>query len=312
MRILLAGGTGQIGQILEKEYVNRGYKVFILTRTPVKENHILWDGKSVGKWSEKLEGLDLIINLAGQSVKCSYTKKNLKTLYDSRIDSTKVLALALQKTKQSPKLWIQMSAATIYSHLFEGFNDEFEGNMGFLELPKNWGFISKLARDWEEAVNFVSTNKTRKVIVRMSFLMSPQKGGFFSICSKLSHLGLGGSLAGGKQFISWIHDKDFISAIDYIIKNEDLKGPVNFSTPHPISQKDFMKILRKEWKIPFSLPVTRTMAKIGAFVLKLDTQLILRSSKVIPRKLLNHGFSFQYPHWKEAVQDLVTRYKQKI
>ena len=313
MKILLAGGTGQLGQILEREYRSRGYNVTVLTRKPVKAHHILWDGKTVGEWSKQLEGLDLVINLAGKSIKCRHTKKNLEELYCSRIDSTKAIGWALQKAKQAPKLWIQMSTAGIYSHCFEGFNDEFKGKIGVEEgnIPENWKFTFKIAKDWEKAFNSIKTEKTRKTAVRMAFIMSPDKGGFFSICSRLSRIALGGSVAGGKQFISWIHDKDFISAMDYIIQNEKISSPVNFSSPYPLPQKDLMKILRKEWAVPLGLPITKGMAEIGSFFLRIDTELILKSSKVIPKKLLDHGFKFKFPKWGRAAQDLVRRYKKK-
>ena len=304
-KVILAGGTGQIGQVLEREYLDRGYKVLILTRKPKNPHHIYWDGIKLGSWCKELEDTDLLINLSGHSI----LSRNRRKIYDSRICSTKILGEAIQQLNSPPQNWFQMSTTGIYSHRLEGFDDEFEGKLDEGKDSSFWKFITDLIQDWEQTFYSAPTPKTRKIILRMSFFMSASWEGFFGISSRLSKKGLGGSLAGGKQFISWIHEQDFISGIDFILKETSLESPVNFSSPSPIPQKDLMKILRKQWKAPFGLPVGKKMLKLASFLGGIEPDLVLKSSKALPTRLLNHGFKFKYSEWEQACQDLVKRYK---
>ena len=305
-KVILAGGTGQIGQVLEKEYFSRGYKVLILTRAPQKTHHIYWDGESLGSWRKELEESDLLINLSG----CSILSKNRRKIYDSRINSTKILGKAIEKLNSPPQVWLQMSAAGIYAHRLEGFDDEYRGQIDSSPSSSYWGFITNLIQDWEQAFYSAFSPKTRKVVLRMSFFMSAQPEGFFGICSRLARRGLGGSLAGGEQFISWIHERDFISGIDLILKERSLESPVNFSSPYPLPQKNLMRVLRKHWKVPFGFPVGKRMLKIAGFFGVINSDLVLKSSKAYPEKLLKHGFDFLYPEWEQASQELVQRYQK--
>jgi len=199
-----------------------------------------------------------------------------------------------------------MSATGIYPHRFEGFDDEYSSTL--IQEQSPWHFIKKLVQDWEQACYSSETPSTRKVILRMSFFMSLDPKGFFGLCSRLTKKGLGGSLAGGKQFVSWIHEKDLINSIDFILQNPSIKSPVNLCSPHPIPQKKLMKILRKQWNIPFGLPAGKTLLKLLGFFI--ETDLMLKSSKVHPKRLLEQGFHFEYPHWEKACEELVKRYKK--
>ena len=302
-KVILAGGTGEIGKVLEREYLERGYQVLILTRTPKKKHHLYWDGERLDSWFEELEHSDLLINLSGHSI----LSGNRSKIYNSRINSTKVLGEALARLSYPPKVWLQMSATGIYAHRLEGFDDEFEGKVDQGDSSDFWKFMSKLIQDWESTFYSSSTPFTRKIVMRMSFFMSTNKKGFFGTCSSLSKKGLGGSLGGGEQFISWIHEKDFIDAIDCILKEPKISSPVNFSSPYPISQKDLMKTLREQWNIPFGLSLGKRELKIASFFTGVHPDLVLKSFRVYPKKLLSYGFEFKYPFWHEACQELVQR-----
>ena len=310
-KVILAGGAGRIGRVLEKEYLSRGYNLLILTRKPQKEHHIYWDGESrdqenADSWMKQLENTHLLINLSGHSI----LSKNRDKIYNSRIKSTKILGEAVAQLKAPPETWLQMSATGIYSHRFEGFDDEFEGVLDQGDASDFSNFMKNLIQDWERACYSSQTPLTRKIILRMSFFMSVHPEGFFGLCTRLTKKGLGGSLAGGKQFISWIHEKDLIRSIDFILKDKSIKSPVNLSSPHPISQKNLMKTLRKKWNIPFGLPVGKSLLKVISFFGGVEPDLVLKSSRVYPKRLLKHGFKFEYPDWEQASEELVRRHKK--
>ena len=304
LKVVLAGGTGEIGQVLEKEYLRRGYELLILTRKPQKDHHIYWDALKLDLWCQELEACDLLINLCGQSILSHDRQK----IYDSRLQPTRLLGQAIEQLRLAPRLWLNMSSTGIYGHRMEGFDKEKEGVIDSSPPPSYWAFMTQLIQDWEQALSSAPCPKTRKIVLRMSFFMSVNPKGFFGICSRLAKKGLGGSLGGGEQFISWIHETDLLAGIDLILKDSSIESPVNFCSPHPLAQKDLMRILREQWKIPFGLPVGKRILKIMNFFGGVSPDLVLKSSKAYPQKLLNHGFQFQYPHWKQASKELVQRY----
>ncbi len=311
MKVLIADGTGQVGQILKREYLKRGYEITILTRNRQSKADVYWDGKSLGDWKNKLENVDVLINLAGRSVNCRYTQENLQAMLDSRVQSTQVIGEAVEKATNPPKLWLQMSTATIYAHSFDKDNDEDTGHIGGGEphAPEYWDFSIKIAKDWEKTFFAAPTPHTRKVALRSAMVMSVDKGGVFRELSGLAKKGLGGSIGGGKQHMSWIHEKDFIGAIDLLIDN-DFSGVINLSAPENLPQKDFMRVLRHQVGMPLALPATKWMAEIGAFFMRTDTELVLKSRRVYPKRLIELGYQFQFPTWKEAAHDLAIGSKE--
>lgn len=313
MKVVIAGGTGQIGQMLKREYLKRGYEVVILSRSPQNKEGIHWDAKTLGPWTAELEGADWVVNLAGRTVNCRYTDKNLKAMMDSRIESTEILGKAVEQCQNPPAMWFQMSTATIYAHTFGKANDEFTGVIGGNEpdVPRYWDYSIEIGKNWEKVLENAKTPKTHKVALRSAMLMSPDKKGVYDELSKLAIMGLGGSIAGGKQFMSWIHEKDFVQALDFIAQNK-MEGPVNLSSPNPLPQKEFMKILRQNVGQPVGLPATKLMAEIGAFFMRTDTELVLKSRKVIPGKLLKAGYKFEYDNWEEACDELTVRKERKL
>ncbi|WBO68365.1 TIGR01777 family oxidoreductase [Streptomyces camelliae] len=309
MKVVLPGGTGQVGTILDRALTAAGHEVTVLTRHPERERQIGWDGVTLGPWARAIDGCDVVINLAGRSVSCRYTPENLRAMMDSRVDSARVVGEAIATAVRPPRVWLQMSTATIYAHRFDAANDEAAGVFGGTEtgVPDHWRHSVEIARKWERAQREAPTPATRKVALRSAMVMSPDRGGVFDVLLGLARLGLGGPVAGGAQYVSWIHDEDFVRAVEFLIDRDDLDGPVNLAAPGPLPHRDFMRTLRAAWGVPFGLPATRWMAELGAFALRSDTELLLKSRRVTPGRLREAGFRFAYPTWEPAASDLVQR-----
>lgn len=310
MKIVIPGGTGQVGRVLVKAFQARGDDVVVLSRSGESDARVVpWDGRTIGAWVEEIDGADVVINLAGRNVNCRYTEANRKEMMDSRVDSTRAVGAAIGSANRPPGVWLQMSTATIYAHRFDAPNDEATGLIGGDEpdAPKDWRFSIDIAKAWERAQREVSTPRTRKVAMRASMIMSPDRGGIFDVLLGLTRAGLGGAIAGGRQFMSWIHDRDFVRAVEFLIARDDFDGPVNVAAPHPIPQREFMALLRAAWGVPIGLPATKWMVAVGAFFLRTETELTFKSRRVVPGRLLDAGFNFDFPHWREAVRDVVER-----
>jgi len=314
MKIVIAGGTGQVGAVLSRAF-HGANEIVVLSRRPGENNLFrtaLWDGKTLGPWTKELEAADVIINLAGRSVNCRYQPRNRREILKSRVDSVRSIGRAIQETKSPPRVWLQASTATIYAHRFDAPNDEFTGVIGGDEVdaPSTWRFSIDVAQAWEAAVREVGPlPKTRTVVMRSSMIMSPDRGGIFATLLMLVRLGLGGTASHGRQFISWIHAKDFAHAIRYLIDNDAFSGPINVCSPEPLPNAEFMHDLRRAWGMPIGMPATRWMLEIGAYFIRTETELILKSRRVIPARLLQSGFEFEFPHWSDAARDLCRRYR---
>lgn len=307
MKVVIPGGTGQVGTILNRGLTAAGHEVVVLTRRPVSERQVGWDGRTLGAWAEQVDGSDVVINLAGRSVSCRYTPANLQAMMDSRVESARVVGEAIAGAVRPPRVWLQMSTATIYAHRFDAANDEANGVIGGGEAgaPGYWGYSVKIAKEWERAQEAAVTPDTRKVALRAAMVMSPDRGGVFDVLSWLARLGLGGPVAGGAQYVSWIHERDFVRAVEFLVERDDLAGPVNLAAPGPLPQRAFMRALRAAWGMPVGLPATAWMAELGALVIRSDTELLLKSRRVVPGRLLDAGFVFDHARWPEAVRDLV-------
>jgi uncharacterized protein (TIGR01777 family) len=298
MKIVLAGGTGQIGQILRRAFA--GDEVIVLARS----GGVRWDGRTLGPWASQLDGADALINLAGRSVDCRYTAENRRQIMDSRLESTAVLREAILQAETPPRVWLQSSTATIYAHTYGPPNAE-DGELGADGMPDTWRFSYDVARRWEEAA---ADAPIRTVLMRSAMVMSPDRGGVFDTLRTLVRRGLGGPAAGGEQFVSWIHDVDFAAAIKLLIERDDLSGPVNLASPNPLPYRDFMAALRQAQRIPVGLPATRWMLEAGALVMRTETELVLKSRRVIPGVLTRAGFTFAFPEWPAAARDLTARF----
>ena len=316
MKIVIPGGTGQLGHLLARSFQAGGHEVVVVSRGGGggggDARTVPWDGRTLGPWATELDRADVVINLAGRTVNCRYTDANMKEMVSSRVDSTRAVGLAIARAARPPRVWLQMSTATIYAHRFDAANDEATGLIGGDEpgVPAYWRFSIDLARAWEQAQTDAATPGTRKVAMRTTMVMSPDRGGVFDVLLGLTRRGLGGTIAGGRQWLSWIHGRDFVRAVSLLIERGDISGPVNLAAPGPLPQGEFMALLRAAGGRRFGLPVTRWMAEIGAFFLRTDTELILKSRRVVPGRLLDAGFAFEFPDWPAAAADLVARWRE--
>lgn len=308
MKVVIPGGSGQVGTALARALHKTGHSVIILSRQPQAAAWpvLAWDAATVGAWAAELEDADVVINLAGRSVNCRYTAQNRQQITNSRVQSTQMVGQAIAQARRPPRLWLQASTATIYAHRYDAPNDEASGQLGGSEpaLPETWRFSIAVATAWEQAVYAQATPHTRKVLLRSAMMMSPDRGGVFVTLLNLVRYGLGGRAGDGRQYVSWIHEQDFIRAVLWLIEHEELAGPVNLAAPNPLPNAEFMQTLRRAWGTRIGLPANPWLLEIGALLLQTETELILKSRRVIPGKLLQAGFAFQFPTWAAAAQDL--------
>jgi uncharacterized protein (TIGR01777 family) len=315
MKIIIPGGNGQVGHVLARAFHRDGHEVVVLSRRPVSApwRVIAWDGHSLGSWTSELEGADVVINLAGRSVNCRYGARNRRAIMESRVESTRVMGEAIAKAARPPRVWLQASTATIYEHRFDAPNDDATGILGGAEpnAPDTWRFSIEVAKTWERVANEAGPlPRTRRVLLRSAIIMSPDSGGAFDMLLRLVRWGLGGRNGDGRQYVSWIHESDFVRAVYWLIEHESFSGPVNLASPNPLPNKDFMRELRQAWGIRFGLSSTNWMLGIGAFFLRTETELILKSRRVIATRLAESGFVFQFPQWAGAARDLCVRWRE--
>lgn len=308
MKIVIPGGSGQVGHILARAFHRRGDEVVVLSRNPAARpwRVVPWDGVSLGNWQAELEACDAVINLAGRSVNCRYNPRNRAEILNSRLNSTAILGQAIAKTRQKPRVWLQAGTATIYAHRYDAPNDEYTGRLGGEEAdaPSEWNFSIAVAKAWESTFESADVGPTRKLILRSAMTMSPDAGGVFATLYSLVRLGLGGSAGDGRQFVSWIHEEDFVAAVRWLLEREDMHGVVNLAAPNPLPNADFMRELRLAAGVPFGFPAQAWMLELGAIVLRTETELLLKSRRVGPTRLLETGFRFRYATWEEAAKNL--------
>jgi uncharacterized protein (TIGR01777 family) len=312
VKIVLPGGSGQVGTLLARRFQEDGHDVVVLSRTPAHApwKTAPWDAATLGPWAAELDGADAVINLAGRSVNCRYTPENRRLIKESRIQSTRVVGEAIARAQRPPKVWLQASTATIYAHTFGPAHDE-GGAIGGREpgVPETWRFSIDVATSWERALDESKTPKTRRVKLRSAMTMSPDRGGVFDTLLRLVRFGLGGRAGDGRQYVSWIHEEDFVRAIYWLIKHPNVEGAVNLSAPEPLPNADFMRVLREAWGVSIGLPAAEWMLEIGATVIRTETELILKSRRVVPGRLLREGFQFQFPGWPAAAKQLCERWR---
>lgn len=319
MKIVIPGGSGQIGTVLAHAFVADGHEVVVLSRKSGRSpwRMVEWDGETLSNWTKEIDSADVVINLAGRSVNCRYGSRNRREIKESRVKSTRAVGQAIAEAVRPPRVWLQASTATIYAHRYDAPNDEATGILGGDEpnAPNTWRFSIDVAKSWEQAANECMTPNTRKVLLRSAIVMSPDRGGPFDYLLRLVRWGLGGKHGDGRQFISWIHDRDFVRAVAWLIEHEELSGPVNLTSPNPLTNAEFMRKLRAAWGIYFGLPATEWMLEFGTFLMRTESELVLKSRRAIPSRLLASGFQFQFPLWAEAAQELSERWRmpnQKI
>ena len=323
LSIVIPGGSGQVGRMLAQFFVDRGHRVTVLTRGPYTAawETVHWDGLQLGPWVEALEGADVCIHLSGGSINSRYTKRNLRKLHDSRIGPTLLLHRAIATLVNPPKLWMNASSATIYRHATQGTEfdrdmDEATGEIGGNEMisphrraPEKWNWTVQLVKDWESAFFSTPTPRTRKVALRTSLVFSPTPGSVFAVLSRLVRVGLGGTQGNGRQYVSWMHETDYARALEFLIDREELDGPVILAAPNPLPNREFMAALREAWRMPNGLWAPAPLLAIGMFFLRTEPELVLKSRRVVPGRLLDAGFQFEFSAWPAAADDLVRQWR---
>ncbi len=324
LRIVLPGGSGQVGRMLAQFFQERGHHVTVLTRGPYTApwQTVHWDGNQLGPWVETLEGADVCIHLSGRNINCRFTARNRRELYDSRIGPTLLLHEAIAGLADPPRLWMNASTATIYRHSLDRDMDEANGELGGetggnetisarRRAPEKWNWTVSLAKDWETAFFATATPRTRKIALRTSLVLSPAPGSVFAVLSNLVRVGLGGTQGNGRQYVSWIHEADYARALELLIDREEIEGPVNLAAPHPLPNREFMRALRDAWGMPNGLPAPAPLLAAGMFFLRTEPELVLKSRRAVPGRLLDAGFQFEFPEWPEAAEDLVRRWRAR-
>jgi len=300
-KIVLAGGSGFLGDIIINHFKNTAIKIIVLTRGNNRKlnnvEYIHWDGKTIGTWADELENTTVLINLTGKSVDCRYNKKNKKEIVESRVNATKILGEAIQKLSKPPKVWMNAASATIYRYSEDKDMDEYSTEFG-------QGFSVDVCKQWEKSFDEINLPDTRKIILRITMVLG-KNGGVIPVLKKLTQLGLGGTMGTGNQYISWIHEQDFLNSILHLMHHSESKGVYNIAAPEPQPNKIFMKKMRSILHAKIGLPAYAWMLEIGAFFMRTETELVLKSRKVISKKLQEEKFEFKFSTLDEALKDLL-------
>jgi len=308
-RIILPGGSGFLGEALAKHFGIRGWEVIILTRSTKPRagsvREVAWDARTLGGWARELDGATAVVNLTGRSVDCRYNERNRLEIMDSRVNSTRLVGEAIARCTNPPPVWLNSSTATIYKHSFDRPMDE-AGEIGATTEAKD-AFSIEVATAWERAFDEARTPHTRKVALRTAMVFGRGENSVFPRLCRLVRCGLGGWMSSGKQYVSWIHETDFCRAIDWLLEHEDFSGPVNLAAPNPVPNREMMATLRDLCGVPFGLPAAAWMLEVGAFLLRTETELIIKSRPVAPGRLRAGGFQFRFTQMRDAMADLLTR-----
>ena len=291
-KIVIAGGTGFVGNYLTQKFNSIGYKVIIVSR---QNNNVKWDNSAA--IVAALDNAEMLINLAGKSVDCRYNEKNKKEIYDSRIDTTQILGAAITQCKNPPPIWINSSTATIYRHAQDRPMTESSGEIGS-------GFSVNVATNWEKTFFDFKLLKTRQVALRMAIVLG-KDGGVIKPIKNLVRFGLGGKQGSGNQMFSWIHIEDLYNVIVFLQQHKECVGFFNTSAPNPVTNKTLMQLFRKNMNIPIGLPIPKWILQFGAVLIKTETELVLKSRWVIPERLLQQGFTFKYSVVDEALKNIL-------
>ena len=300
-KVILAGGSGYLGQLLAKMLLALGIEVVVLSRSKSEEslkevNYVYWDGETLGNWVDELEGADTLINLCGKSIQCRFTEKNKKALTESRVVPTKLLGKAVQSLKNPPRLWINFSGISIFGGK-KGLHAEDSIDYGI-------DFLSVLAQEWEEAMDSIPLQQTKKVILRISPVLGVHSG-MFAELHPLVKMGMGGQVGNGKQMVSWIHEHDFMQMVKWIVELENPAPLYHACSPETVSNATFMEVFRKEAKVSFGIPLPVPIAYIGSFLKGVDVSLLLQTVPATTKKTIEDGFKFKYSYLHSALAQLI-------
>ena len=306
-KIVIAGGSGFLGKLLIQYFMNRDYRLTVLSRKKYQDQNNLkfveWDGYHKGDWVEELSDADVLINLCGFSVNCRYNDTNKQAIYDSRLDSTLLLGEVLESLDYGPTLWLNASSATIYRHSYVPMDEN---------APHGEGFSVDVCEQWENAFYQYKNTGARQIALRMAMVFDAQEGGAYDHMKEAVRLGFGGGLGQGSQYVSWIHGHDFCRAIEFLIKNVELEGDVNISSPFPIINREMMAIVAEHQSHVLSMKCPEWLLSIGSFIKQTEKELVVKSRCVIPKKLNKAGFKFHYPRMSDAANEIASRQKAGV
>ena len=298
-KVIIAGGSGFLGQALASSLLKDGYEVVILGRSEKTDLHgkfVHWDAKNIGDWSKELEGAIALFNLAGRSIDCRYTEKNKALILNSRIDSTKALGEAIKKCEEPPKVWLNASTATVYKDIRGDLKPHDENSETDAE-----GFAEDVGRAWEKAFFDASNEGVRQVAMRISIVLG-EGGGAFPVMRRLTKLGLGGRQGPGTQWISWLHIDDWVGIAKFLMKNYATSGPVNLAAPNPVTNQEFMRCMCKQFApLGIGFPAPTPAIYLGGIFMGTEPDLVLKSRKVISRVLAEQKFDFKFPQIGKAL-----------
>jgi uncharacterized protein (TIGR01777 family) len=298
-RIVIAGGSGFIGSALAKELLARNFEVVVLTRSPrARTDGVIeteWNGEHLGEWIKFLDGAETVVNLAGKNINCPHTPENLRELTASRMNSVRAIALALEHVQNPPRVWVQAGAIGFYGDRGNVLCDE--------TTSSGADNFAEICRQWEDAFRSMNPPKTRKVLLRTGFVLG-RDGGALPVLSKLTKWFLGGTVGSGKQYVSWIHIKDLTQMFVEAIEQDNLKGTFNAVAPNPVTNKEFMRELRRALHRPWSPPAPEWAVKLGSRWMKSEPSLALSGCRVAPKRFLEAGFKFQFSNLRDALENL--------
>jgi len=302
-KLIIPGGSGFLGLYLAKFFNQKGWEVFILSRSAARKSEyatfVQWDGKHLDKWTSVLEGADAVVNMAGRTVNCRYNEENKRQILESRLDSTQIIGKAIAACQDPPKVWINSSSATIYKDTRGDTppNDEFSERIGD-------DFSMTVCKKWEKAFSEAAVGACRKIALRTAIVIAKEPGGALEYLIKLTKTFLGGTQGMGEQFVSWVHLYDFARVVDFLIAHEEMEGVVNCAAPNPVTNETFMRKLREACGRSWGLPMPAWLLEVGAVFIRTQTELILKSRKVVSKRLPDAGFKFDYPTLDAAFEQI--------
>ncbi|SDH17922.1 hypothetical protein SAMN05192534_10285 [Alteribacillus persepolensis] len=301
-KIVLAGGSGRIGQSLAAFLINKGFSVTVLTRghTRVEEGvrYVHWDARTLGEWKKELDGSYALVNLTGKSIYCIHTERNKKEMIRSRYYSVRVLQKALETCEQPPQAFVQAGSIAVYGDTH---------HMCIEDSPHGEGFLVKMCELWEKAFFAVSLANTRQVMLRMGTVLQTE-GGTLKMLEQLVNYRVGGKIGSGMQYISWIHIDDVHKLFLRAIEDQSMGGIYNAVSPQPVTNKLFMEKLRKAMRKSWGIQVPAPIASLGSYLLAgIEPDLFLKSQNALPYKLIDEGYTFQFNHLEAALSDLIKK-----
>ena len=302
-KVILPGGTGFLGTALARELANRGYEVVILTRRQCRFSdaaranvrHVLWDAKTQGTWARELDGAEAVVNFTGRNVNCRYHARNRRAILESRLDSVRALHVAILACENPPKVFVQAATLAILGDAGDKPKDD--------DAPPGVGFSPNVAKAWEAAFYETPTPRTRKVLLRISFALAAD-GGALGTLAKLARCFLGGTVGRGSQYVSWIHVADLCRAIVWAIENDDAGGTYNATSPNAVTNREFMRELRRVLHRPWCPPAPACAVRLGSFFLRTESELALWGRRGVPRRLTDEGFTFRFTDIRAALENI--------